>query len=212
MKKLLCLLLSVSMIATLFVATGVDAAEIGKVDAGYAPTGTAINSAADFAAMTATGSYYLNADITVDTTWNGGAALSATYASNTAFKGTLDGNGHTITTSVPLFANLAGTVKNLTIEGEIAGLTVGTTALNNAAVALYASGAFTLDNVCNKANVLSAPYSAGFVAFCATKGAIVSIKNCANYGNIYATTRNGGVIVLHSSPYRYARYFAQYYG
>ena len=49
-----------------------------------APDGIAINSEADFAAMSASGKYYLANDI----------KISASYPN--AFMGTLDGNGHKI--------------------------------------------------------------------------------------------------------------------
>jgi hypothetical protein len=60
--------------------------------------------------MSQTGTYYLSKDIT----------LTSSYAKE--FKGTLDGNGHTITISgaKSIFSKLTGaTVKNLTIVGEI---------------------------------------------------------------------------------------------
>ena len=142
MKKLISLLLTFAMVASTFMLV-ISAVDFGKVEETYTPdaSATAINSAEDFAAMTANGNYYLNADITVSATWNGGAAISATYAENTAFTGTFDGNGHTITTTVPLFATLSGTVKNLTIAGSVASL--GITFDSNtctAALAVYAKG------------------------------------------------------------------------
>ena len=72
-----------------------------------AAEGTAINSADEFMNMSAEGTYYLNADIT----------LPGTYTA--AFKGTLDGNGKTLTVSAPVFADFSGSVKNLTINGKI---------------------------------------------------------------------------------------------
>ena len=75
-----------------------------------APEGTAITDAAGFAAMDPAGTYYLANDIT----------LTASYA--TAFAGTLDGNGKTITVSAPIFAEIAGaTIKNLNVAGAIDG-------------------------------------------------------------------------------------------
>lgn len=54
------------------------------------------------------GKYYLAAVIT----------LTASFGE---FSGTFDGNGKTVTTSVPVFAKVTGTVKNLTVAGEING-------------------------------------------------------------------------------------------
>lgn len=76
------------------------------------PEGSAVRNAADLAAMSSDGSYYLSNDITI----------SSSYAS--AFKGTLDGNGHKIKiadgANVSPFKKLEGaTVKNLTVEGVI---------------------------------------------------------------------------------------------
>ena len=83
----------------------------------YAPTllngGTLINNQADLAAMTESGNYTLANDITITGSW--------TYA--TAFTGTLDGDGHTITfadgatVNGGLFKTLnqGATIKNLNI-------------------------------------------------------------------------------------------------
>ena len=64
MKKILCLLLSVSMIIGIVALPAISAAEIGKVESEYSPSGTAISNAADFKNMSASGNYYLAADIT----------------------------------------------------------------------------------------------------------------------------------------------------
>ena len=76
-----------------------------------APAGEPVASAEELAAMEPDGTYYLSADVTVTGEWQ--------YAE---FKGTLDGNGHTIsldgaTLSGGLFAILNGaTVKNLSVQ------------------------------------------------------------------------------------------------
>ena len=64
----------------------------------------AVSDAAGFAAMDQTGSYYLTADITLSETFVG------------TFAGILDGKGHTITVSAPIFENVKGTVKNMTVS------------------------------------------------------------------------------------------------
>ena len=77
-----------------------------------APAGTAITSAAELQAMSASGTYYLANDITISGNWD--------YA--TPFAGTLDGDGHTIyiadgtTLAGGLFRELKNpTIKNLKI-------------------------------------------------------------------------------------------------
>ena len=75
-----------------------------------APTGTAITSAADFAAMDPAGTYYLANDITI----------AEPYAQ--AFTGVIDGNGKTVTISQPMFIDFGGKISNLTIEGAVTSL------------------------------------------------------------------------------------------
>ena len=147
-----------------------------------APEGTAINSADDFFNMAAEGTYYLNADI----------AVNATYAN--AFKGTFDGNGHTVTVTVPMFADFSGTVKNLTIAGE-----VYVTDADAAAFAVLSSNGVIAENVTNNASVTvlgTGLLAAGFVA---TDKATQTSKNnpastytnCVNNGEIYVESAAG---------------------
>ena len=98
MRKTLSIVLSVIMVLAMF-TFGISAE----------PEGTPISSAADFAAMTEDGVYYLASDI----------AISVPYAKE--FKGTLDGNGHTVTVSnCPMFDIIVdATIKNLKIAGSI---------------------------------------------------------------------------------------------
>jgi len=100
MKKTISILVIVAMmLASLLAIIPVAAAD---------PEGTAVTNAEEFAAMTADGKYYLANDIT----------LTAPYAE---FKGTLDGNGKTITVegAIPVFKNLTGaTVKNLNVVAD----------------------------------------------------------------------------------------------
>lgn len=98
MRKTLSIVLSVIMVLAMF-TFGISAE----------PEGTPISSAADFAAMTEDGVYYLASDI----------AISVPYAKE--FKGTLDGNGHTVTVSnCPMFDIIVeATIKNLKITGSI---------------------------------------------------------------------------------------------
>ncbi len=176
-------------------AVGISAApnatEVGKVAAGYTPEGTAISSIAD--ATDPAGKYYLTADVT----------LSATLP--VTFSGTLDGNGHTITVSAPMFKEFCGTLKNVTIAGS-----VDCSALENAhtgAVSGYVPVAkkAVFDNVKNSASVkgvkadftAKAPngddykYRAGCGGFIGLAEGSVEIVNCANTGNITGHAAGG---------------------
>ena len=189
MKKAFALIMSICMILSVCFFT-VSAAEVtvGSVAAGYTPEGTAITNAAEFAAMTADGTYYLANDITIDATWNAGAAVSATYKENTAFTGTLDGNGKTITTTAALFANLKGTVKNLIVEGAIdAG------ALHGSNIAMWSNGTITVENVWTKANITNGNTCGGILGYGAT-GAALTVTNCRNDADITCTNQVGGIV------------------
>ena len=171
MKKILCIILALSTLASILVfgAVATNGAETGKVEEGYTPEGTAVTSAADFAAMTADGKYYLANDITVD----------ATYAN--AFTGTFDGNGKTVTTTAPLFSALAGTVKNVTVNATIAETTE-----NNAIIAVQGSGDITFENVHTTGTVVGGNKVAAFLAYGAD-GTNVTLKNCVNDAEVKST-------------------------
>ncbi len=116
--------------------------------------GTAINSAADFAAMTEDGTYYLNTDI----------AISVPYAK--VFTGKFDGNGHTVTVSnCAMFDIIDGaTISNLKILGNIA-----VTNASAAALAVRAVSGATVINVTTEVNVSvtgarQGLYAAGLIA------------------------------------------------
>ena len=153
----------------------------------------AIKTAEDFANMNADGEYYLAADITITGTWTAGKALSATYADNAEFTGILDGKGHTITTTTALFANFAGTVKDLTIVGEIPEVKVGDTVMHGAAVAMWTSGTAHFENVTNKANITGGNSSGAMLGYGKT-GADITAIGCVNYGDINCVNQIGGII------------------
>ena len=184
MKKFLCVLLALAMVSTMFVAAVTMASaggtNVGKVEEGYTPVegSIAVSTPEEFAAMEAGKNYHLTADITVNKTWNAGADVAASTG-NTAFAGIFDGNGHTVTVSVPLFANGTGaTIKNLTIAGNIVDFP-----LYGAALVMHTTGKLTVENVYNKASVSSATYAAAILAE-GTTAADVTIKNCINEGNM----------------------------
>ena len=171
MRKTLSILVSFLMIASLF-AIGVNAAE-----------GTAINTADEFMAMAADGTYYLNADITITATFD------------PTFTGTLDGNGHTVTVSTPMFKQMDGTVKNLTTIGEI----TSSEKVFLGAVARQAQG--TLENITNKADITSTYAFANKDALCVggivgknQNGKAATFVKCANYGAISGPEATGGIL------------------
>ena len=171
MRKTLSLILSMIMILSV--------CSCFTMTASAAPEGTAINTADEFLAMVSTpadateptAKYYLASDIT----------LPGSYVE--PFWGILDGNGHTVTVSAPMFNDFSGEVKNLTIKGDIF-----YTDANAGAFTTLSSKAFTATNVTNNANVTvtgTGKWAAGFVADCEkTENACIFV-NCTNNGNIY---------------------------
>ena len=124
MKRTISILVIVAMMLASVLA-------IVPASAAETPEGTAINSAADFAAMDAAGTYYLAADIT----------LTEMY-SKANFTGTLDGNGKTITLSgIPTaIKEMKGaTVSNLNLVVDYTFAASGA----GGALAHWANGTFT---------------------------------------------------------------------
>lgn len=188
MKKIISSVLAFVMIAGIFALIPLPAVaadttqsttEVGKVEAGYKPVGTAITTAAEFAAMKADGNYYLAKDIAID-------------ASYEAFTGVFDGNGHTVTVSVPMFKKLNGTVKNLTVNGSV---TATGKKEHAAAVALRADKGKTVlvENVVNNAAVTSA-YRAGGIFGQVDANSNAKFINCVNNGKVTGTNMVGGII------------------
>ena len=134
-----------------------------------AASGKPISSADEFIAMDPSGEYYLTSDIT----------LKSTYAKT--FEGVLDGNGHSITVSEPIFDDFSGKVMNLTIEGKVVRADEDASAF-----ALTSSKGFEAINCTNNAPVTVmgyAKYVSGFVGTC--YNAAVKFTNCTNNGAIY---------------------------
>lgn len=191
MKQSVCIILASLMMLlalTFCIPAYAETPDIGKVADGYVPKGTPITSAAEFYAMESNGGYYLANDITIDSTWNAGAEVTANYKSNAAFTGTLDGNGKTITTSVPLFANLQGVVKNLTVEGTLA-----ESDLHAANISLWTCGTIVVDNVLTKADIPSGQTSGGIIGYAST-GANITITNSQNDADIVCSGQVGGMV------------------
>lgn len=140
-----------------------------------------IADAASFAAMDQTGSYYLTADITIDATYIG------------TFAGTLDGKGHKLTISVPVFENVKGTVKDLVIEGKVE----NTSAEILAALACNAVAGAKFEKIINRADVIGdaskTKRAAGVVALINAGDDTAVITDCTNAGKIVGYVA-GGVI------------------
>lgn len=173
-----------------------------------------VSSAEEFAAMDASGSYKLTADIIV----------TAPYANE--FTGTFDGNGHTVTLAISgnsdyqaLFAKLAAgaLVKNTMVDGEvtgtnniggIAGIATNATIIacaNKATVAAtgrYVGGlvgkgtGLTMTSCYNQGAVSSTrtrPINMGGIAGYVDGGA--SVENCYNTGSITGSGKNTAAVV-----------------
>ena len=136
-------------------------------------SGEPISSEEDFLAMKADGNYYLAKDIT----------LTSGYPSQ--FFGTLDGNGHTVTTSVPVFGNLSGVVKHLTIAGSISSSDYSSGAL------AYEGSRFTCIDVVNRADVTGQYYTGGLVGYADASAKFIDCENC---GDITSQNHAGGIV------------------
>ena len=130
-KKILAIFLSVLMLLSVM-SVGISATADAPI---------VIDDASDWDAYKqADGSYLLPKDGKFTVT-----AQMETLSAN------FNGNGSTITTSVPLFYNVAGvTVENLTLEGNI---TIDTAKDAVAALSAYTTSTATIRNVVNNANV-----------------------------------------------------------
>lgn len=135
--------------------------------------------------------FEMESDIETDSSFTGlGTSTSI------PFKGTIDGKGHTISgLTVPLVKYGAGTIKNLTLEGNINGAAAF---VDNTSSGNYVSGNMSITNCINYANITnsSMEYIGVFYAYAAS-GITVTIDNCINYGNVTGTRSNsqvGGII------------------
>ena len=161
MRKTLSIVLSVVMILS---------ACCFALPVSAAPEGTPINTADEFMAMTADGTYYLNADIT----------LTASYA--TPFSGTLDGNGKTVTISAPMFAEFNGTAKNLTINGAI------TSEGDAGSLAITSTAGMIVENVTSNVNITvigMGKHAGGIFATNYGVDMISEYTNVVNNGDVY---------------------------
>ena len=172
-KRILAFAVSVLMIISIL--------PLGIYAADELPEGTAVTSAAEFAAMQADGTYYLANDITI----------TATYANE--FSGTFNGNGKTITTSCAIFDKVAkGTVENFTVRAAAVKITLPS---GGAAVCNTAFGG-TFRNITNTAALEATDTKnnhglaaiVGVVEGSASEETTLTIENCVNKGNIKGTS------------------------
>lgn len=149
-----------------------------------------VSSAEEFAAMDASGSYKLTADITV----------TEPYAYD--FSGTFDGDGHTVTLEITaktnyvgLFKTLAGgaVVKNVITAGSVT--TTGKKCV--AGIAGYATDNVKIENCKNTASITGNKNVGGILgeAYNNEESISVGIKNCANEGAVNGTGSAVGGIV-----------------
>lgn len=149
-----------------------------------------VSSAEEFAAMDASGSYKLTADIIV----------TEPYASD--FSGTFDGNGHTVTLKITaktnyvgLFKTLAGgaVVKNVITAGSVT--TTGKKCV--AGIAGYATDNVKIENCKNTASITGNKNVGGILgeAYNNEESISVGIKNCAIEGAVNGTgSAIGGIV------------------
>ena len=163
MKKTISILVIVAMmLASILAIVPVSAAD---------PEGTAVTNEAEFLAMTADGTYYLANDIT----------LTKSYPE---FKGTLDGNGKTITVNnTAVFVKLNGaTVKNLKVVAKFTTLATSGSALANTATNT------TCDNINLVLDMQATEYVAtAFAGMFATANGNITITNSTAEGIMSVT-------------------------
>ncbi len=159
MKRVFALALTLIMVMSMFV-----------IGTSAATSGTAINTEAEFMAMKDGAAYYLAADITITKSYVG------------AFAGFLDGNGKTVTVQAPMFEEFNGTIKDLTINGELTG------EKNLGALAVTTTKGFVAANLTNNANITVSGdeglQAGGFVAGDIGAASNVTFYKCVNNGKI----------------------------
>ena len=139
------------------------------------------------------GTYKLTADIALTTD---DVTQSPIGNSTTAFTGTFDGDGHTISgvnissssDNIGLFGKVSGaTIQNLTVSGSVQGKKyVG-------GIVGYAESSASIKNCINAASITGSNNNAGGIAGFAKTGVVIS--NCTNTGAISGTgTAVGGIL------------------
>ncbi len=217
MKKFLAIALTAAMLLS-FAVIGTSAAEVydgTSVSASLSGSGTEadpylIANGADlayFASAPVDGASY---KLTADIVWS--SAAEATNWTPVVFNGTFDGNGYSISgicvkgeKTAALFANAAGTIKNLTVKDSYFEGTKYVSAIVGQQVAgsdKAAMPALTIDNCVNfaelcltkKDGLLGSMVADAFGNANKDTFLTVTITNCVNYGAI-TTTPSGTVYV-----------------
>lgn len=177
LSKSLCVLVAVVLSLTAFPVFADDGLSLA-----YEPEGEPIETADAFLCeMSTDGDYYLEADITLDESYESGC-----------FYGTLDGNGHTVTLNgCPMFTEFAGTLKNINIEGKVSlpkQDAVG-------AVCMSVSDDATFDNIIVRADVTGKSGNAGgLVGQIDSDQCTVTFTNCVNEGTVTGKQHVGGLV------------------
>lgn len=180
---------SLSIVLAVIMTLSCMSAMLFTASAETTPEGTGITSLSQITDMN--GKYYLTGNI------GSADALSATTVSDT-FAGTLDGNGKTIYTSVPLFEELGegATIKNLTINGEITKTFTADGAIGSVAeqTAQDANGGvITLENVTSNVNITfsvsrgTSKATTAIGGFIGDLQCVINAKNCVNNGALTMT-------------------------
>ncbi len=181
MKKALSFILAFILVLALVPAFSVFAVEEGDGPVSGEPV--AINAAEDFYAISLDGNYYLTADIKLETTLSG------------TFTGTLDGKGHSITVSLPIFEEIDAKVSNLTIKGSIVTSTIQYV---GALAGTVKGGTYT--KITNEANIenttsTSSGYAcAGGLFGYLTTDNTATVTECTNKGTIHSVECAAGMI------------------
>jgi len=191
-KRILSLLMAFVMVVSLLPAS-VRAAET-------------VSSAKEFAAMSANGSYKLTQDIEVTTPYK------------STFRGTFDGDGHTVTLKLNVTSGNAGlfattgqdaVIKNVEVTADVTS-NVASSSYGTAGLVGKVSGATTITNcgvtgtVSNTAtSTSSAVYIGGLVGY---QAANLTINDCyttckVTSSNLYSSSSTGGLIGKESNYY-----------
>ena len=195
--KILAMLISIVLMVSMI---PMGALSVGANTASSTPEGTAITDANGFLAMEEDGTYYLADDIT----------LTETYAKT--FKGTFDGNGNTVTTTVPMFGTVENaTIKNFTVTSSD-DITTGTSVsagnmTEKAGIAIGAVACMALNSsfsaITNEAKISVNCTDKGLEVYCGgilglilnaedkTTVTNVSFTDCTNKGQISLSASNG---------------------
>lgn len=193
-KRILSLLMSFVMLVSLLPAS-VRAAE----------TVTEISSAKEFAKMDANGSYKLTQDIEVTTPYE------------STFRGTFDGDGHTVTLKLNVTSGNAGlfattgrgaVIKNVEVTADVTS-SVGGTSVGTAGLVGVASYPLVLENCGVSGTVTSTTSNSSCVYIGSLVGYLqdsLTLKNCYSSTNITSSSTQynsvaGGLIGKMSSAY-----------